>query len=62
MEPVYICNKGNLLNALQEYKIYRALKTHKNQSLNCQLLFKSNKLYDTALEISNKKHFLVLDI
>ena len=58
MEPIHVCNKGHFLNALEEFEIYKASKVNKEQLLNDQLSFKSNKLYDTALIISLQKSFL----
>lgn len=37
---------------LEKFEIHRATKTYKEQLLNDQVLFKSNKLYDTAFKIS----------
>ena len=54
MEPIHICNKGHLFNALEEFEIYRDSKIHKEQLLNDQLIFKSNTLYDTALKIGSE--------
>ena len=54
MEPIYVCNKGHFLNAKEAFEIYKASKVNKEQLLNNQLSFKSNKLYDTALMISNE--------
>ena len=42
--------KGQLLDALEEFEIYKALRRNKNKVLNEQLSFKSNKLYDTAMK------------
>ena len=54
MEPIHICNKGHLLNALEEFEVYKASKVNEEQLLNDQLIFKSNKLYNTALLISSE--------
>jgi hypothetical protein len=40
---------------MEEFEIYRASKTHKEQLLNDQLSFRSNRLYDTAIKISGDK-------
>ena len=49
LEPLHIGKKGQLLDALEEFEIYKALRRNKNQVLNEQLSFKSNKLYDLSL-------------
>ena len=54
MEPIHVCSKGHFLNALEEFEIYKASKVNKDQLLNDQLSFKSNKLYDTTLMMSNE--------
>ena len=45
------CSKGKLMNALEEFYIYRESKIDANRLLNDQLKFDSNYLYDTAIKI-----------
>ena len=49
--PLHICNKGQYMNALEEFEIYKAYNNSDTRPfvLNNQLNFKSNALYDTAL-------------
>lgn len=62
MKPIHICTKGRYMNAREEYEIYRAFKYNQENILNEQLDFKSNQLYDTAIDLmkinkrENNKH------
>ena len=47
---MHICDKkGNYMNALEEYEIYKVLKNNDTPQLNDKLQFKSNALYDTII-------------
>ena len=50
-KPLHFCKKGKLMDALEEFEIYRASTTHNDQLLNEKLSFKSNELYDTAIRM-----------
>ena len=54
LEPLHIGKKGQWLDALEEFEIYKALRMNKSQVLNEQLSSKSNKLYDTAMKINRE--------
>ena len=56
-QPLHICRKGNYMNAIEEYEIYKAYKNKKTEEviLNDQLNFQSNLLYDTAIRIQKKR-------
>ena len=47
MKPVHFCNKGQYMDALEEFEVYKAAKLHKDNLLNDQLLFRSNIVYNT---------------
>jgi hypothetical protein len=49
-----LCKKGPLLDCLEEFQIYKAIKTEPDNVLNEQVSFRSNIVYDTA--ISLEKH------
>ena len=48
-KPLHFCKKGRLMDAPEEFKIYKASKTQGDQLLNDKLSFMSNRLYDTAI-------------
>ena len=50
-KPLHFCKKSKLMDALEEFEIYRASKTQGDQFLNEKLPFKSNKLYYTAIRV-----------
>ena len=54
MVPMHVTNKGRLMDALEEFEIYKASKIHKERLLNDQLSFRSNTLYDTVLKINGE--------
>ena len=43
------------MNAIEEFKIYRAIKKDPKKVLNEKLKFKNNSLYDTVLDTYNKQ-------
>ena len=45
------CKKGAYMNAVEEYEIYRASKLQTDQLLNDKVSFRSNLLYNTAIDI-----------
>ena len=50
LTPMHIYDKkGNYMNALEEYEIYKAFKNNDTPLLNDKLQFKSNSLYDTII-------------
>ena len=51
IEIIQKCSKGKLMNAIEEFYIYKEFKTDANRLLNDQLKFDSNHLYDTAINI-----------
>ena len=53
LKPIYVCNKGAYMNALEEFEIYRAYNDVHSRDfvLNDHLNFKSNPLYDTAINL-----------
>ena len=51
LEPIHICSKGQYMNAIEEFEIYRNFKTHPDIILNDQLKFNSHQLYDTAITL-----------
>ena len=55
MTPLFICEKGPIMDAHEEFEIYRAFKdsTHKGNILNDQLKFNSNTLYNIAIKYLN---------
>ena len=52
--PLHICGKGNVMNTLEEYEIYKAHKLHSNNILNDKLCFTTNSLYNLAM--NNEVH------
>ena len=58
LTPIHICDKGNIMNALEEYEIYKVFKNkeQKNFILNDQLIFKCHSLFDTAIKINNNNN------
>lgn len=54
------CRKGSYMNALEECEIYKASRLQGDQLLNDKLLFKSNHLYDTAINIDTKSGHMSL--
>jgi predicted GIY-YIG superfamily endonuclease len=47
--------KGRYLDCLEEFEIYRTTKTEPDNLLNEQTSFKSNIIYDAAIELSRLK-------
>ena len=56
LKPLHICNKGNIMNAFEEFEIYKAFKSESTKILNDQLHFKSNALYNIAININNNNN------
>ena len=54
--PIHYCNKGAFMDAIEEYEIYYNYKTRPDILLNDKLSFKSNTLYDTAINLDKKKN------
>ena len=53
-KSIHVCGKGRLMEALEEFEIYKSFKDkniNSNSILNEQLRFQSHSLYDTALNI-----------
>ena len=50
LTPLHFCNKSNLMDALEEFEIYKAFSKNENMLIE-QLKFKSDILYDTAIKI-----------
>ena len=55
LTPIHLCNKDRYLNALKEFEIYKATIENKDNFLNDQIYFKSNTLFNTAINL-NKQH------
>lgn len=63
-KPLHVCKKGKYMDVMEEFEIYKAFKQYKKANnlydsefiLNDQLNFRSNSLYDTAIEIQDKIH------
>lgn len=55
--PLHICGKGQVMNTLEEYEIYKAYKHHSNNILNDKLCF---TLYNLAINnevsVSHKRN------
>ena len=53
LEPLHICKKGQIMNALEEFEIYAAYTNISSCGfiLNDQLNFKSNPLQDTVFNL-----------
>ena len=51
--PLHICHKGSIMNATEEFEIYKAIKKNLQKVLNEKLKFKNNSLYDTVLDTYN---------
>ena len=47
--PPHICDKGPLMNTLEEYEIYKAHKLDPHNTLNDKLCFSNNDLYDLCI-------------
>lgn len=47
--PLHICDKGPLMNTLEEYEIYKAHKLDPQNTLNDKLCFSNNALYDLCI-------------
>ena len=41
------------MDTIEEYEIYKAMKTTPDNILNDKLTFKSNKLFDTAIKLNS---------
>lgn len=54
LDILHVCNKGKLMDCLEEFHIYKAVKSEPNNILNEQVSFKSNIIYDTAMSIARK--------
>ena len=58
--PLHISGKGQVMNALEEYEIYKAYKLHSNNILNDKLRFTTNSLYNLAMKndvhVSHKRN------
>ncbi len=46
-----VCKKGRYLDCVEEFQIYKAVKTEPDNVLNEQVVFKSNILYNTAMGV-----------
>lgn len=55
LQVINVCKKGKLLNCLEEFNIYKAIKEDKDNVLNEQTSFQSNIIYDRAVEIVNRQ-------
>ncbi|KAJ4445815.1 hypothetical protein ANN_12500 [Periplaneta americana] len=53
MEILHIQPKSQKLNTLEQYEIYRHTKTHPNEILNTQLIFRTHTLFDSTLHYTN---------
>ena len=55
MIPLFICEKGPIMDAHEEFEKYRAFKDHTQNDniLNYQLKFNSNTLYNLAIRYLN---------
>ena len=51
LKALHICKKGKIMDALEEYEIYKAFKNNENL-LNEQLKFKNNIIYNTAIKLN----------
>ena len=49
------CNKGAVMNAIEEFEIYSAIKKDPNKVLNEKLKFKNNSLFNTVIELYDKQ-------
>ena len=50
LKTLHFCDKGQLLDAWEEFEIYKKFKESPQQMLNDQLSFDSHILYDTIIE------------
>ena len=55
---LHVCNKGRYMDAIEEFEIYKAYNNINSRDfiLNDHLNFKSNPLYDTALNLLSRNH------
>lgn len=56
------CQKGRLLNTLDEYQNYRANKFNSNNVLNDKLNYSSNEIFNTIISLQQDIQLLVLAI
>lgn len=58
--PLHVCEKGRVMDTLEEYEIYKGYKHSSNDILNDKLCFNTNPLYDLAMDtevkLSRKKN------
>lgn len=57
--PLHVCDKGRVMDTLEEYEVYKGYKLNSNNILNDKLRFNINPLYDLAMgtevDLSRKK-------
>ena len=53
--PLHICNKGEVMNAIEEFETYSAIKKDPNKVPNEKLKFKNNSLFDTVIKLYDKQ-------
>ena len=51
LEILHFCKKGNFMNTIEEFEIYRSSKENSQFLLNDKLAFESNIIYNRALAI-----------
>jgi hypothetical protein len=51
LEILHTCKKGRLLDTMEEFEIYRAVKKEPQNVLNEQRSFKSNIIYEAAIKL-----------
>ena len=51
LELLHHCKKGKLINALEEFKIYKTIKSNPDILMKNKLNFDSNYLFDTAINV-----------
>jgi hypothetical protein len=55
LKILHTCNKGNKMNVLESFEIYKAFKHSPNDVLNEKLNFGSNILFDRIVKLQNKR-------
>lgn len=50
LQTLHICKKGKILDAIEEYEIYKSYKIEQDRLLNDKLTVKTNTLYETAIK------------
>ena len=53
LTPIHLCYEGRYIDTVEEFEIYKARMKNKESLLNDQIFFKSNVLFDSAINISN---------